>query len=98
MKRRSAWEKDPNEVLDFTIEFDDQLELDSDTNDSATVTVTPAPADGGVTIDANGNDDTTVTVWVSGGTLGVQSKVTATVVTVGGRTYERSIQLSLIDK
>jgi hypothetical protein len=92
--RTNEFVKDPNEVLDYTIEFDDLLALDSDTIDSIDVNVTA----GDVVLDASGNDDTTVTVWVSGGTVPTDCRVTATVTTAGNRVHERSIKIRVRDK
>lgn len=62
--------------------------LDGDTISSATVTGTS------VTVDSYDNDTTTVTAWVSGGTVDVAGSITCQIVTAAGKTDERTIRLS----
>ena len=57
--------KDPNAVLDYTVDFAAWLLPETDTIASATVTGS------GVTVDSSGVvDSTAVTMWISGGTAG----------------------------
>ncbi len=87
--------KDPDAVLDFPISFVDWLADVSDTLDTFTVLTT-----GGLVWDellsnaANG----IVTVWLSGGTLGSTASFTVRVVTVGGRTDDRTFFLKIVDR
>ena len=83
--------KDPNEVLDFT--FDWSTWLGADTISSDTVTV-----ETGLTKDSDSNDTTSVTVWVSGGTAGNHYNVSSKVVTAGGRTAERTIVIDVVER
>lgn len=80
--------KDPNEVLDFTLDLTAPLTVDADTISSHTVT---APT--GITKASDSSTDTTVTAWLSGGTHGVNYPVVYQAVTAGGRTYERTIEV-----
>lgn len=81
----ASYTKDPNAVLDYTINWADWL--DSDTIASSSWAVTPA----GLTIASDTETTTTTTVWLSGGTQGVAYTASNTIVTAGGRTEVRSI-------
>jgi hypothetical protein len=84
--------KDPNEVLDYEIDWSARLK--SGDTISAASWITPA----GITVDSNSFTDTTVTVWLSGGTLNDVYTITSRVVTSGGRTMDQSVQLKIKDK
>ena len=79
--------KDPGEVLDYQIDW--AAWLGTDTITSSTWTVT------GATKVATSSLNAVTTVWVSGGTLGVPARATNTVVTAGGRTGVRSVDISI---
>jgi hypothetical protein len=78
--------KDPAAVLDFS--WDWSAWLGSDTISTATVT-----AESGLTVNSSGVVGGVVTGWLSGGSVGITYMVTCQVVTVGGRTDERSISI-----
>lgn len=82
------YDKDPQAVLDYVWDWSNWLTT-GDTISTATVTV----ATGDVVLDSDTNDDTTVTAWVSGGTVDTSATVTAQIVTAQGRTDERTITL-----
>lgn len=82
--------KDPDAVLDY--QFDWSTWLDSDTISSYTVTVS------GVTLDSDSNTTTAVTAWVSGGTQGSTATIQCRIVTAGGRTDDRTINLVINSK
>lgn len=86
--------KDPDAVKDY--EFDWSEFLDGDTlltnPNGHEILVEPS---GGVTIDSSSNDDTTVTVFVSGGTVGTDVKVVCRVFTAGGRTDDACLELEI---
>ncbi len=84
-------DKDPNAVLDYTIDFTDWCDAQSDTIASHTIAVS------GCTIGPLGSshDSKKVTVWISGGTVGTQASATATVVTAAGRTDDRTIYFKI---
>ena len=81
--------KDPSDVADYQIDWSAVL----DTDTIATSTWTP-PA--GMTVDSNTYTDTTATVWLSGGTAGV-NLVTNRITTAGGRTFERSVTMTVAE-
>jgi len=84
MAEANEFTKDPDAVLDYTWDWEDWL--DSDTISSSSVIV-----ESGLTADSDSNTTTTVTVWLSGGTLGEDYKVTNRIVTAGSRTDDRTI-------
>lgn len=85
--------KDPSDVLDYAIDWEDILVADSDTiSTSAWSTSSPA----GLTVassPAPSVNGYVTTVWVSGGTAITQYALTNTIVTAGGRTYQRTITI-----
>ena len=87
-----TWEKDPQAVLDWAFDWSRWL-ADGETISSVTVTV-----DAGLTKDSQSTTTTKVTVWLSGGTLGVTYKVACRVVTNQGRTDERTIGIRVTDR
>lgn len=80
------WTKYADARLDYT--FDWSAWLGSDTISSATVT-----ADVGLTVESTTNDNTTVTAWISGGTVGQVYKIACKVTTAAGRVDERTATL-----
>ena len=83
--------KDPQEVLDFTIDWG--LWLDGDTISSDIWTV-----GSGITSDLETSTSTTSTIWLSGGTLATTYTVANRIVTAGGRTAERTLNISIVTK
>jgi len=87
-KRGLTFIKDPDSVLDYPVNFSDWLGVD--TIDSHTVT-----AESGLTKDSSSNDSTTVTAWVSGGTVGNTYDLTYHIVTTAGREIDRTIKIKV---
>jgi len=79
--------KDPDSVLDYAFDWSEWLESGGSIN-SHVVTV-----DDGITKDSSSNSSTVVTVWLSGGTAGINYNIACKIVTSGGRTVERSITI-----
>ena len=84
----ASFNKDPDEVLDYTVDWVAWLDDDTITSSSWTV-----PA--GVTQESSNFTSTTATVWVSGGTDGTDYRCTNTVTTTAGRTAQRVIVIRL---
>lgn len=82
----AAWVKDPDAILDYTVDWSAWLVDDT----IATLTVTP---DDGITIDSSSHTDTTATAIISGGTAGNSYSVRFHIVTAGARTDDRTIAL-----
>ena len=87
----ATYNKDPAEVLDYTIDWSTLLESD-------TISTSEWALDEGLTKDSDSKTDTTTTIWVSGGTIGTQYTCTNTIVTAGERTRVRSIAINVIER
>ena len=85
--------KDPNATLDYTFDWEDFLEDQSDTISSATFIVPT-----GLTKTNESTTDTTATVWLSGGTVGTKYSVVCRITTVGGRIDDRTIEITIREK
>jgi hypothetical protein len=85
------WEKDPQAVKDYQLDW--TAWLAGDTVSSHTVTV-----ETGLTKDSDSRALGVVTVWLSGGTKGRTYKVTCRVVTTNGRTDERTVEILVKDQ
>jgi hypothetical protein len=83
--------KDPNAVLDYTIDWSTWLEGDTISTSDWTVPT-------GLTEASDSNTTTTATVWLSGGTAGQEYTVTNRIVTAGGRTEDRSIYIRVEER
>ncbi len=81
--------KQPNDVLDYDIDFSDWL-VSGDEVESVTVT-----AETGITVDSTNITSEIVKIWLSGGTDGSSYKVTALAVTEGGRTKEKEFIIKI---
>lgn len=81
-----TYDKDPNAVVDYSIDW--ATWLGADTIATSTWTVPT-----GITTAASSNTTTTATLWLSGGTLGQRYLCTNHVVTAGGREEDQSIMV-----
>jgi hypothetical protein len=82
-------DKDPDEVLDFQVDWSERLD-DGDVISTSTFTV---PA--GLTLNSSSKTDTTTTAWLQGGTLNSNYDVLNRIVTTGGRTMDQTIRLRI---
>ena len=80
--------KDPDSVVDYTIDWTTALNGD-------TISTSSWTADSGITVDSDTNTTTGATVWVSGGTVYEYANVINQVVSAGGRTMERTIVVAI---
>lgn len=82
-------DKDPADVVDYTISFGQLLQ--ADVISTATVTVE------NITKDSSSVSGNTVTIWLSGGTDGTIATVKMTIVTTNStpRTFERSFKVRI---
>lgn len=80
-----SYEKTPQEILDYSVTWADELTADGDTISTSTFT-----ADTGINIDSQFNDPTVGTVWLSGGTAGQDYAVSNQILTAAGRVRRRS--------
>ena len=83
----STYVKDPEAVLDYTVDWTAWLAGDT----ISTLTVTAITA--GITVDSSSNTTTAATAWISGGTAGNNYDVRFHIVTAAERTDDRTITL-----
>nr|WP_295383547.1 hypothetical protein [Pseudoxanthomonas sp.] len=84
--------KDPNAVLDYSLDLAAWLTDISDTLSALSVTAS------GATVDSSAISGTKCIAWISGGTAGETVTVTFRFTTAGGRTDDRSIYLKIKDR
>lgn len=83
----NVFTKDPDAVLDYQWDWSNWLAV----GEVITNAVLDVPT--GLTLDSQNNTDTTVTAWLSGGTVGEGYRVVCTITTDQGRTDDRSIYI-----
>lgn len=92
----SSYLKDPDEVLDYLIDYSSRL-VSGETIQSVEIV---APA--GITVAPTGHPtthtDSTVTVWLAGGIVGSRLNIVGRVTTSGGRVKEQAIRVRIIDR
>lgn len=86
----AVFQKDPNDVLDYVVDWTSWL--DTDTIFTSTFTVPT-----GLVLDSSSNTTKTATAWISGGYTNQSYTVTNQIVTTLGRTVERSFQIVVLD-
>jgi len=84
--------KDPSAVLDWAFDWTDWLAT------GETITDHTITADTGITVDSSTELDGKVTVWLSGGTAGINYKVACKITSTAGRTDERTIWIKVTDR
>ena len=82
--------KDPNEVLDYEIDWTDRLVAGETISSYSWITES-----GTITIDSHSQAAGVVTAWLSGGTHGSSIVLTNRIVTNQGRTYDQSVRLRI---
>ena len=90
----SEFLKDPNAVLDYKFDWTSWL-ASGETISSQTTTPSS-----GLTVDSSSITDTgkSVTVWLSGGTLGNTYTVVNRVTTSSSRVDDRTMRIKVVDK
>jgi len=91
--------KDPDEVLDYQINWAGTPEVPGPLFASADIIATSTwivPV--GITKDSDSDTDTTTTIWLSGGTLGATYEFLNRITTTGGRTMDQSVRLRIRGK
>ena len=84
--------KDPDEVLDYQLDWTARLDGDTISSSSAVL------EEGDATIDSQSYVSAVHTVWLSGGTAGTVTIVTLRIVTAGGRTMDESIKVKIKER
>ena len=85
--------KDPDEVLDYEINW--TARLAGDTISSSEWVLPTADAVDPLVLDSDNNDTTSATAWLSGGKLGKSYEITNRVVTATGRTMDQIVVLNI---
>jgi len=84
--------KDPSAVLDYVFDWTGWL---ATVETIADHTIT---ADTGITVGSSAESGGKVTVWLSGGTAGINYKVACKITTSAGRTDERTLWIRVVDR
>jgi hypothetical protein len=87
----ATFTKDPSAILDYSVDWDADNWLGTDTITGTPVWTVPA----GITKTTQSNTTTVATAWFSGGTHGTDYDVACKITTAGGRTDERTIRLQV---
>jgi hypothetical protein len=88
MNAMVTYTKDPDALLDYTIDWASLLGADTIAD---VAWIVPS----GLTQTGESHTDTTATIWLSGGAAGVDYPVTCRVTTSGGRVDDRTIRISV---
>lgn len=91
MTNLSTFVKDPDAVLDYGWDWSDWLGTDTITSKTITVPT-------GITKTTDSASSTAVLAWLSGGTVGVTYPVACRIVTVQGRTDERTLHIRIVNR
>jgi len=84
--------KDPDEILDYQIDWENWLDGD-------TISASSWTLEDGITEHINTTfTSTTATLWVASGTLGTMYEATNHITTVAGREKDQTIRISIIQK
>jgi hypothetical protein len=95
----AKYEKQPAEVKDYDIDYSDWLIPAADTINGITTAVTSeTQATPTLVVDYTQLTITLAKLWISGGTVGVQYKVTVRMTSAGGRIDESELIFSIKDR
>lgn len=89
--------KDPDAVVDYTIDWNDGYLETGETITSSQWSIEPTETDG-LSEDASSNDNTTASITLSGGVTHHTYRVTNRITTTGGRTDERSLTIRVAER
>lgn len=84
--------KDPDEVLDFTVDWNARLEGDT------VYAYEVAVMSGSVVVQSSSMDEGIIRIWFAGGTDGETCEILTRVSTNGGRTMDRTTRLLIRSK
>lgn len=94
MTPTDSYTKDPTANLDYGRDWSDWLDEVDDTIASSAWTISPDP---GLVVGTGGKapsfTDKKTTIWLAGGAVGNKFLVSNAIVTVGGRTDERTFEI-----
>jgi hypothetical protein len=89
----TVFPKDPDATLDYQVDWTTYLTPLADTISTSTWIVQT-----GITKGSDYKTATATTVWLSGGALGTRYKLINRIVTVGGRTDDRTFYVKVMDR
>jgi hypothetical protein len=84
-----SFTKDPDEVLDYTLNWAARLVADDVISTSTWI------VPDGVTKNSDNKTDKIVTIWLSGGTLNASYSLVNRIVTTAGRTMDQTCKLKI---
>jgi len=90
LRQQPDFTKDPDETLDFVLNW--KAELNGDTIFTSNFLLPD-----GLTEASSSNTTNTATIFVSGGTSGLIYRITNRIVTIGGRTRDRTVNVLVTD-
>lgn len=85
--------KDPDEILDYMVDWSARLDADADTI-TAVTWIVPA----GITKTTEYRNDTQTQIWLSGGTAGETYEFTCRITTARGRVMDQTVTLDIKDR
>lgn len=87
-----AWPpKDPDEVLDYIVDWSARLEADTIATSTWTVPL-------GITKNSDTKTNTTTTIWLSSGVLDASYEFVNRITTAGGRMMDQTVKLKMKTK
>lgn len=86
--------KDPDEVLDFLLDWSARLESFGDTI-ATSEWIMPTPIAGDIVKDSDAKTAKTTTIWVSGGELNANYTLVNRIITAGGRTMDQTCVMKI---
>lgn len=84
----SLYPKDPNDVVDYTVNWSRYLNRVDDV-----ILISGWIVPDGIEMETETSNDTLATVWLSGGTAGVSYNLTNRITTAGGRQLDKTITI-----
>lgn len=88
------FEKDPNDVLDYGLDW--ALWLNSDTITASSWSISGEDTE--LVQDSDSNTTTTTEVWLSGGSAGVTYAVANHITTTAGRESDRTLLITVVQR
>ena len=88
----SSFLKDPDAVLDYMFDWSSWLQS------GETISTSTMTASTGITVDSDVATTTTTTVWLSGGTAGVNYTVTNHITTSNSRAEDQTITIVCLER
>jgi hypothetical protein len=94
-------DKDPDSVVDYMASWATWLGADTISTTSWLVNgvaIAAGETVAGLTLDSKSDTTTTATAWLSGGIVGSLYRLTSRIVTAGGRTEDKTVEILCVQK